>query len=93
LEAGKLKAESSKLKAERKKGVTFESPFNKKRIEPLRREAREGFLYESGTPADRALAGVTIRTKGLCSAGNRIIIPKQLGGTYHFSGIFLPNFI
>jgi len=37
--------------------------FNKK-IEPLRREEREGLLFESGTPADKALAGVAIRTKG-----------------------------
>jgi len=36
----------------------------KKKIEPLRREEREGFLYESGTPADRALAGDAIRPKG-----------------------------
>ena len=53
--------------------------FNKKKIEPLRREEREGFLFESGTPADRALAGVTIRTKGSCPAGNKIIIYKQVG--------------
>jgi hypothetical protein len=30
-------------------------------------------LFESGTPADRALAGATIRTKGTCLAGNEII--------------------
>jgi len=29
----------------------------------LNREDREGFLFESGTPADRALAGVAIRAK------------------------------
>jgi hypothetical protein len=38
----------------------------KKKIEPLRREEREGVLYESGTPADKALADVAIRTKGSC---------------------------
>jgi len=49
---------------------------NKKKIEPPRRQERAGFLYESlrlhsgqaGTPADRALAGVTIPTKGSCPA-------------------------
>jgi len=39
--------------------------FNKKKIEPLRREEREGFLYESGTPADKALAGGYDSNKGL----------------------------
>jgi len=36
-------------------------------------------LFESGTPADRALAGITIRTKGSCPAGNKSIIHKQVG--------------
>jgi hypothetical protein len=43
-----------------------------KKIETRRREEREGLLFESGTPADRALAGVTIRTKGSCPAGNKV---------------------
>ena len=38
----------------------------------LNREEREGFLFESGTPADRALAGVKIRTKDSRPAGNKI---------------------
>jgi len=28
-------------------------------------------LYESGTPANKALAGVTIRTKGMCLANKK----------------------
>jgi hypothetical protein len=34
-------------------------------------------LFESGTPAERALAGVTIRTKGAWPAGNKSNIHKQ----------------
>jgi hypothetical protein len=33
-------------------------------------KSAKGFLYESGTPAEKALAGDTIRTKFSCPAGN-----------------------
>jgi hypothetical protein len=51
--------------------------YNKKKIEPPRREEREGLLFESGTPADRALAGVTIRTKTLVQL-TQLSHPTQL---------------
>jgi hypothetical protein len=53
--------------------------FQWQQIEPLRREEREEFLFESGTQADRALACVTIQTKGSCPAGNKSILHKQVG--------------
>jgi len=59
LKAGKLEGyEALKLRGHN----SWEAIF--KKIEPRRREEREGILYESGTPAGRALAGVTIRTEG-----------------------------
>jgi Ni,Fe-hydrogenase I small subunit len=36
-------------------------------------------LFESGTPAAKASAGVAIRTKGACPAGNKRIIHKIVG--------------
>jgi len=58
-------------------------------IEPRRREEREGFLLESGTPADSALAGATIRTKGTWLAGNQIIIHKEVGALITSQRYFL----
>jgi hypothetical protein len=45
----------------------------------MNREDAKGakvFWYESGTPAEKALAGVTIRTKFSCAAGN--LLPAKL---------------
>jgi len=59
-------AEKHLAAGERKRGMDF----SKKNIEPQSREEREDFLFESGTPADRAFTGVTIRTKGTALIGS-----------------------
>jgi len=48
----------------------------------LNREGREGFWFELGKPADRALAGVTIRTKSSCSAGHCYLSSLHISTRY-----------